>query len=383
MSLSWDRIRDYTSRLREPRTRRIFYVVSALILAFFCLFPKPYVARVKLLPQDSGSGLGSMGGGLSSGGSGGLSSMGSGGGGLQSLSSLMGNRQSIEVYLVVGRSQDVLSDAVQRLHMVGRFWYPTAAWAQVWLAWKVDVNSLPGGIIEIDALDYDPAFAQQIAAGYAAAFKSRLLQLARQHIEQKKAVLADRLSKANVRLAQAEDALNKFQAFHKLAAPPAQLEAAVSRQAGLEAALQTKQVELGTALRFGTSRNIQVMTIQSEIASLRNQIAQTETSSRGSDAPNLTGMSEVSTQYIDLYRNLKFAQTVVDVYERYGEQLAAEDISMTGDADVQIIENAHVDPRRQFNIIAVGLLLALLVIVFFTECYLPMTRQGDASAVEP
>ena len=50
-----------TDAVREPRSRRLAYAVLALLLAALCVIPRPYVARAKLVPQDSNSvGLGSM-----------------------------------------------------------------------------------------------------------------------------------------------------------------------------------------------------------------------------------------------------------------------------------------------------------------------------------
>jgi capsular polysaccharide biosynthesis protein len=372
MTLVWDDIWRPSlagvSRLREARIRRLAYGGFALIFALFCLFPRPYVARAKVLPQGEGGSLSSL-----------LSSM--GGGGLQNFAALFGNHQSIEVYLAVARSQDVLADACRRLHLEGHGDADSPG-TEVRLARKVDVGALAGGIIEMDVRDYSPEEALQIATAYSAAFQNRLLVLARQHIVQKKSVLDDRMHSATVHLAQAEGALNRFQSTHKLAAPQAQLGAAVARQAGLQAALQVKQTELSAALSLGTGQSIRAMEIQSEITSLRHQLEQSETNEHAEGLPNLAGMSEISYEYIDLYRNVQFAQAVVEAYERYGEEVAAEDVSTTTDATVQVVEEPNVDPRRQYNIIAVGLLLALIVIAFYTECYVPLARSGGVRAVE-
>ena len=47
--------------LGEPRQRRRGYLIIAVILALLCVFPRPYVARAKVVPQDASSiGLSSM-----------------------------------------------------------------------------------------------------------------------------------------------------------------------------------------------------------------------------------------------------------------------------------------------------------------------------------
>ena len=175
-------------RLRDTRQRRTAYGVCAILLAALCLFPQSYVARAKILPQDPNSaGLGAIMGAL--------------GGGFQNFASLLGAHQSIDVYLTVGRSNDVQTEVVQRLGLIGRHGFREMDQARRTLARKVDVHSLMGGVIEVEAHDTDPAFARQLVAGYSDAIRARLSALGREHISEKRSVVAERLDKASARLA--------------------------------------------------------------------------------------------------------------------------------------------------------------------------------------
>ena len=49
------RIQQLTAWIADPRRRRIAYIVLALVLAVLCIVPRPYVARAKVVPQDSSS----------------------------------------------------------------------------------------------------------------------------------------------------------------------------------------------------------------------------------------------------------------------------------------------------------------------------------------
>ena len=83
--------------LRNDRYRRIAYFVTALIAAFLIFFPRPYVARAKIVPQDTSASAAST-----------TALLGALGGGPQSIGSLLaGGRPSNDLYLIIGHSDSV------------------------------------------------------------------------------------------------------------------------------------------------------------------------------------------------------------------------------------------------------------------------------------
>jgi len=106
----------------DARWRRRGYALAALILALLTVFPQPYVARAKLLPQDSSSiGLGST-----------LNAL---GGQLQGFAALFGGaKQQTDMYLAVSRSSEVGDAVIKRLKLVGPDGYASATRAHVALA---------------------------------------------------------------------------------------------------------------------------------------------------------------------------------------------------------------------------------------------------------
>src|SRR3546814_3299652 len=82
------------------------------------IFPQPYVARAKLLPQDNNSiGLGSTMNAL--------------GGQLQGFASLFGGaKQQTDMYLAVARSSEVGGEVIRKLKLVGPGGYASATRAR-------------------------------------------------------------------------------------------------------------------------------------------------------------------------------------------------------------------------------------------------------------
>lgn len=345
----------------DPRWRRRAYAIAALVLAVLTVFPQPYVARAKILPQDSNSiGLGSMMNAL--------------GGQLQGFASLFGGaKQQIDMYLAVGRSDEVTGAVIKKLKLAGPGAYGSERSARVALAKKVDVHSLTGGMIEIEVRTRDADEAEKLAGAYVEAISNRIVALGKDRVERKRAVVMQRFREAADRVTATENALNEFRRRNRLAEPQAELGSALSVRAGLEAQLQAKQVELTTLQKFQGPENPQLMAVQSQVASLRAQIARSATPAAGAAGPNVAGLSEVSGEYLDRYRDYRFAQALYEVYARSSEEVAVETLAGETASSVQVLEAPRLDADRKFNIAALALLALVILGAVFTEIYAPAT----------
>lgn len=345
----------------NPKSRRRIYGGTALLLAILCVVPQPFVARSKIVPQDSSSiGLNSM-----------INSLGSQFQGFAAL--LGGSKQPIDLYLAVARGSEVSGAVIQRLHLADAEHYGSDRKARLALGRKVDIHSLTGGIIEVEARSHNEDEAQALTRAYVAAITERLNMLGRDRVDRKRSIVQARFKEASARVAQAEATLNAFRRSNNLAAPEAQLGSELSLRAGLQAQLQAKQVQLQTLLRFQGGDNPQLQAVQSEVASLQGQIARMAAPNTGAAGPNVAGLSEVSGKYLDLYRDYRFAQALYEVYSRSSEEVAVESLASETASDAQVIEAARLDPDRKYNISAVALLALVVLLAFFTEIYAPAT----------
>lgn len=344
--------------IASPRHRRRLYAGLAIALALLCVFPQPYVARTKVLPQDPASlGLG-LGGGF--------------GGGLQGFAALLGGgKQPIDMYLAIARSTEVADAVIADLKLKQD--YGNQRKARAALTQKVDIHSLTGGMIEVEVRLHDPSRAQELTAAYADAISRRIVRLGQERTARKRGIIEQRFAEASGRVAEAETALSAFRRRNNLAAPEAQLGTEISLRAGLQASLQAKRVELQTLSGFLGPENPRLTAVQAEIASLQRQIAQAGTPGRNPAGPNVAALSEVSGEYLDLYRDYRFAQALYEVYARTSEEVAVEALAGETASDVQVIEAARLDPDRKFNLAAVAALVMALLAALFTEVYAPAT----------
>ncbi|MCG2840508.1 capsule biosynthesis protein [Sandaracinobacter sp. RS1-74] len=349
------------ARLSEARLRRRLYAAAALLLAVLAVVPQPYVARAKLVPQDSNSlGLGSM-----------MSAI---GGQLQGFAALLGGgRQPVDFYLAIARGAEVRDDVIERLKLVGPGGYASADKARLALIRDVDIHSLTGGIVEIEVETHSAARSEALTAAYLAAITERIRALGHERIERKRELVLGRFREASARVAEAEQALNAFRKRNNLAEPEAQLGSELSLRVGLQAQLQAKQVQLDTLAQFQGPDNPEQQALRAEIASLRAQIGRSTRPDVGAAGPNVAGLSDVHSQYLNLYRDYRFAQALYEIYARSSEQVTVESLASESVSDVQVIEAPRLDPDRKYNLPALALLALLALLAFFTEIYAPAT----------
>lgn len=350
--------------VRDDRKRRVTYVLAAMLAAILIFFPRPYVARTRIVPQDTSASAAST-----------TALLGALGGSAQSIGSLLtGGRPSNDLYLIIGRSDSVKADVIRRLAMVGpKAPFRTQRSAMLWLGRHVDVRLLLGGVMEIETELYDPVRARETTAVYSAAIGAHLARYGRQIISNKRRIVQERIRDASERVARAEADLTNFRRSYNIAEPEQQLGAALSQRAGLEAQLKAKQVQYQTLSQLRGPESAEILALRSDIAALEQQIARSTRPTSELGGPNVAGLTAIQLRYLDLYRNLRFQQAMYEVYQRSAEQVAVESLAAESASYVQTIDPAHIDAERHYNVWAIALLATIILIALFTECYAPST----------
>lgn len=336
----------------------------AALLALLMLFPRPFIARAAIVPQDTSASAAST-----------TQLLSALGGSAQGIGSLLsGGKASNDLYMIIGRSTSVKNDVINRLQLVGpgrRF--PDFAKATLWLDRHLDVHLLLGGVVEIETKLHEPAEAVRITEVYADSIGRHLANYGKLLTGNKRAVVSRRLADANRRIGQAEAALGAFRRANNLAEPEQQLSNALVQRASLQGQLQAKEIEYQTQSRVRGPESTELLALRSDIGGLRAQLARTAAPATGPAGPNVAGLTAIQLRYLELYRNLRFQQSVYDVYQRSAEQVAVEELATESATYIQTIDPAHIVPERQYNTWAMALLAALGLFVIFVEWYAPAT----------
>jgi hypothetical protein len=336
----------------NPLWRRTAFAVVAAILALLCFWPERYEARAELTPQQGAGRLSAL-----------LSQV----GGVAGLGALLGGGQAIDADLAIARSQAVLRDSLQQLTGPQRRRLGEGAAAEVRLRKVVDIAALRGNILQITALDGDPDFARAIVAAYVAAVQNRLSALSLQQVAQRRAIALNRVIEVGNRLQKAQATLRAYRSEHKLAAPELQLGAAVGLLATLEGKLEAAEVELRAATEYATTNNLRVQALQAQVAQLRGQIDQAQSAASANGTTTLGGMSEGTETYFNLYREVRIADALYQLYQRALEEVAVDELSTT--TSISIMEPPYVVPERKYNVAPLGLLILTLMAAAGLEFY--------------
>jgi len=343
-----------TPWLRDPLRRRLTFAALAVVLGVLCFFPRTYVAETLLMPQESGGGLSAV-----------LAQQASGA--IVDLSALMGNKTSIELDMVVARSEAVIDDVIGKLHLVGKPGFGSLRQAQNALRNKLHMISLHGAVLQVTVADHDPQLAKQLAAAAADAIRDRLAAISLQTATEERAVTTNRLEDASIRLDRAKAALTQFRIENKMPSPQAQLTTGEGLLAGLQGQLQASETALTSLRQIVTDDNIQVVQLKAQIADLQNKIAAAKAAAPGS-SQSLQGVAATNLRYYDLNREYMTDEILVQVYSRYLDEIVINEMSAR--QNLHVIQPAYIQPSGGVNEWAAALLLLVVLTAVGAEFYL-------------
>lgn len=145
--------------LRRRWWRRGGVAVVVALLALLTLYPERYRATMLLAPPDRSGDLGTIAQ-------------------LGAMNGLIGSEYQPERLLAVARSPQVALGVIgeMKLRDDPRFG-PDVRHALRTIAWKTNIRTLRGGIVEIEVIDTDPSLARALAAKLGAAAQARLRAL--------------------------------------------------------------------------------------------------------------------------------------------------------------------------------------------------------------
>jgi len=338
--------------------RRTIFIVLIAIFGFLALFPRHYRAVVSLTPADPASlGL-----------SGTLSQLGAG-------SSIFGSQIAIDVSVKIARSlyvRDTVSrqlDLPKRLHM-------TNLQAVRWLEHSVYVQTLRGGIVQIETRNRDPDFGLKIVAAYSDAVRNQLGIISRGQTDYKRKVLEKLVAQSRDRLTRAQAAYNDFRRQTKYGDPQSALATVASRVPSLEAQIIAKRGEINTLSHFATGNNLQVRKAEADLVELQRQLTEAKSEQAGQQG-SVEQVVQQTTKEQKLERELNISRELYYSYERYLQGTIVEYLTST--ANIRILEPAYIDPDRQFNIAPLALAVLILLIGLAIEFYRLRPPVGDGA----
>jgi uncharacterized protein involved in exopolysaccharide biosynthesis len=330
-------------------------VAGLLALGYSFTITPTFTATTKFMPpQQQQSSAAAMLAGLGS---------------LGGLAGAAGIKNPADQYVAFLKSRSLQDALVDRFKLMERLEKKFREDARNAVGGSVQITSGKDGLITIDAIDKDPAFAAQLANAHVEELGKLLNRLAVTEAQQRRLFFEKQLTHAKDNLVKAEQALKASGVNSSaLKATPG---AAVESMARLKASITVQEIKLASMRGYLTESAPDFKQAQTELAAMRSQMALAEKE----DPPATSGDSD----YIARFRDFKYKETLFELFAKQYE-MARIDESREG-AVIQVLDIAQPPERKSKPKKAQMAMMTTLVVGFALLLFI-FGRQALHSAAQ-
>ena len=337
------------------RSKLILYsmVATAVIVAVLTLFmPNKYTAKAVILPisenKDLTKMLGAQLGGMAG-----------------AASELVGGPTVADLYATILKSEALKDVVINRFNLLKLYdeKYRAVVYRILDKNMKVTVGR-KDGVITVEFTNDDPKLATDITNAFVGELGKLAAEINMRDAGLNRAFVEKKLVEAKADLQKKEEILKQFQQKNKLVSVPDQLKATLERIAAMKASLAFNEVQLATNRRIFTDNSSEIKNYKLTIVNLKSQIARLEEDSNMGALPGLGAGPELSKQYLDLYREVKSKEVLVEMLQKQYEM-----VSLTEAKDVapfKLIQEARQPDRKSAPKRAVIVFVLTFVMLFLS-----------------
>jgi tyrosine-protein kinase Etk/Wzc len=319
------------------------FAVAVLTAIAVLILPVTYTATTTMLPpqQQENSAMAMLGQ------LGGLASLAGGG-----AAGALGLKNPDDLYIGLLQSEYVMDRIIQRLDLTKVYQAKRLSDARKALQGKTKILSDKSSLISISVEDHNAKRAAEVANAYVDELHDLMSHLAVTSAAQRRMFFEQQVMQEKEKLADAEVALEETEMKTGIIQPQGQAQAVIATIMQLRAQISASEVELGALRTSATDQNPEVITLQSQIAALRGQLADFEKGhpqSVSMEGNVLTPTSEVpaaSLEYLRRMRDVRYQETLFEFMTRQYE-MAKVDEAKQGQM-IQVVDPALVPERRSW-----------------------------------
>jgi len=339
------------------------FSVAVLTAIVVLIMPVTYTATTTMLPpQKEQSSAMAMLGQL-----GGLASLAGGGG----AASMLGLKNPDDLYIGLLQSESVMDGIVQHFDLMHLYKAKKLSDARNVLKSNTKIISEKSSLISISVQDHDAKRAAAMANAYVSGLHDLLSHLAVTSAAQRRMFFEQQVEEVKRKLTDAEVALEETEMKTGIIQPEGQAAAVIATIMQLQAKISASEVELGALRTSATDQNPEVITLQSQIAALKAQLAGFEKGHPETAALEgnvLTPTSKVpaaSLEYLRRMRDVRYQETLFEFMAQQYE-MAKVDEAREGQV-IQVVDPALVPDRRSWPLRTLLTLLAFILGVMFSS----------------
>jgi len=384
----WDR------RTSLAKAMLIAFLVSCLLVL---LIPNLYESNVQLMPPDSSSLSGSsamLGLLLGSGGMGSSSS--SGGGGITSglagtVSDLLGGQKYGALFIGILNCRTISDRIIDRFDLRKVYSHKTYMATRKKLASRVTFEEdKKSGIIKIRVEDHLASRATAMAQAYVEELNTVVARVNTSAASREREFLENRLTVVHEELDEASKKLSEFSSRNTTFAPEDQDKAMLESAATLQGQLIAAKSELSGLQQIYTGENVRVRALESRIAELERQLNNlagkgyngSPTLDADSLYPSIRQLPVLGRQYLELYRQAKIDETVLELLTESYEMAKVQEAKET--PSVKVLDAPRTPERKSWpprTLLAVG--GSILGLLFASLWILGSNHWSEVDPNEP
>src|ERR1700722_5593458 len=288
---------------------------------------------------------------------------------LSSLASLTGLgdtgslRDPNDLYLAIVQSNTVADAIIKRLNLMAVYHVQKLSQARIILTANSKFVSEKGGMISITTKDEDPHRAADIANAYVDelhAINSRLVigeaSVRRNFFSQQLALEKDRLTDAEIALQQTEESTGAV-------SPMGQTGVVIQQVANLQSQIISREVQLDSLRTSSTDQNPDVIRLNSELTSLREQLTNLEGAEKGRKPGDISlssrSLPHDQVAYLRKQRDVQYHTLIFDLIARQFEAARLDEAKAS--PLIQVLDPAEPPERKSGPYRALWMLVGLIL----------------------
>lgn len=358
---------------------RSSFVAAILTAIVVLVMPVTFTATTSILPprQEENPAMALLGQ------LGGLASLAGGGGAAGAL----GLKNPDDLYVGLLQSQSVMDGVIRRFNLMTVYKVKRMVDARKRLKSQTKIVSEKSSLINISVEDHDARRAAGLANAYVVELHDLMSHLAVTSAAQRRMFFEQQVNSEKEKLADAEVALEKTELKTGIIQPQGQAQAVIVTIMQLRAQIAAREVELESLRTSATDQNPEVITLQSQLAGLRTQLADFEKGhpqSPSMEGNVLTPTSEVpaaSLEYLRRMRDVRYQETLFEFMVRQYE-MAKVDEAKQGQM-IQVVDPASVPERRSWPPRTVLTLIAFVLAAILSSSWVILQAAFRNRMEEP
>jgi tyrosine-protein kinase Etk/Wzc len=329
-------------------------VIGLLLAAGLVMLVHPaFTAKVTIMPPQQGQSSAAL-----------ISQLGS----LASLTGLgsgSGVKDPNDLYLAILQSDTLEDGLIKRLDLLSVYHTKKLSEARRALSGSTKILSQNGGLISISVKDGDPHRAAQIANAYVDELHAMNSHLVIGEAGVRRLFFSQQLTLEKDRLTDAEIALKETEEATGAVSPSGQTGLAIGQVAQLQSQIISHEVQLDTMRNSATDQNPDVVRLNNELSSLREQLRQMESAQQGKGRnPGdilLTPRALAADQLVVLrkQRDVQYHTLIFDLIARQFEAARLDEAKAS--PVIQVLDPAEPPDRKSSPFRALWVLIGAIL----------------------